>query len=100
MRSDAANKTRSSMSMDLTTMGERVFAAEFIQKKRTRKVNLNTHPRRAFNESDMYFLCNFACIFWVVRPVVRGRFIIRSPCLVYLQGRSEYLVKWKGWSLK
>lgn len=74
--------------MELSAVGERVFAAESIIKRRIRKVrgpwfHQNVNQNAAF-------------------------VILMSPCKLShaccvsdgMQGRLEYLVKWKGWSPK
>ncbi len=64
--------------MELSNVGDRVFAAERILKKRKRRVG--------------YFFSSLmiSCI------------LCYSPMLflINLQGQAEYLVKWKGWSTK
>lgn len=82
---------QASVNMELSAVGERVFAAESIIKRRIRKVDA---------------MCNILY------------FTLKSnnappPCAVVslqadevmsvsdvTQGRIEYLVKWKGWSPK
>lgn len=61
---------------------EGIFAAECILKKRLRKVS--------FKSSD-FSGCHFMfCV---------GYFYMLISCVV-LQGKTEYLIKWRGWTAK
>lgn len=80
--------------MELSAVGERVFAAESIIKRRIRKVGVR---------------CNVPFSPRALDITHRHLLIPPLPCklMKYLlfvsdgmQGRIEYLVKWKGWSPK
>lgn len=68
--------------MELSAVGERVFAAESIIKRRIRKVG--PHHTLALRREG---------------AVPAGQSSNPSAC-GGTQGRVEYLVKWKGWSPK
>lgn len=69
--------------MELSAVGERVFAAESIIKRRIRRVRHNVPP-------SALHLMHHHC------PLIKCFLSIS----VGMQGRMEYLVKWKGWSPK
>lgn len=70
-------------------MGEHVFAVESIEKQRIRKV------------SDQPVLKLKAGIWRTAEGLVFQRSLrIMTFFILLLQGRAEYLVKWRGWSSK
>lgn len=72
--------------MELPAAGEHVFAVEGIEKKRIRKVTARGEraPQKRAPDVEKYCRLTRASPF--------------SPPL--LQGKVEYLVKWRGWPPK
>lgn len=64
---------------ELSAVGEQVFDAECILNKRLRKVGLFAAAVRPPRRRLRHQLCDF---------------------VVVLQGKLEFLVKWRGWSAK
>lgn len=78
--------------MELSAVGERVFAAESIIKRRIRKVRGAAGPARGGWEGRTSPHRHH------YPPPGSGLTPASPPCV--LQGRIEYLVKWKGWAIK
>lgn len=79
--------------MELSAVGESVFAAESIIKRRIRRVFAAFFTRR------LCFHTYYAtiCLCSADRQSSDNLNLLR---ICFLQGRWEYLVKWKGWSQK
>lgn len=89
--------------MELSAVGERVFAAESIIKRRIRKVGgrpASGVGGRPPNSPSLPQL--LAAGSWPRRwPARRTPALLpHTALLCVLQGRIEYLVKWKGWAIK
>lgn len=83
--------------MELSAVGERVFAAESIIKRRIRKVRGAAGPARP-GAGGRGGLPPTATTIPPPPPPGSGLTPASPPCV--LQGRIEYLVKWKGWAIK
>lgn len=75
--------------MELSAVGERVFAAESIIKRRIRKVSVRYNVP-VCSESVEYNAPALSC------KLIKSFVFVSDGT----QGRIEYLVKWKGWSPK
>lgn len=85
--------------MELSAVGESVFAAESIIKRRIRRVLApffypQASPSRLITQP--FVLCDGGGQSCDNLNVLRICFFV----VFFLQGRWEYLVKWKGWSQK
>lgn len=80
-----AAESLSAGQMEIAAAGEHVFAVESIEKRRSRKV-WHRAPPPVFP------------LLFVDKCEAGGD--AQCPVCVDWQGRSEYLVKWRGWSSK
>lgn len=81
--------------MELSAVGESVFAAESIIKRRIRRVLASLFPPTGFAVAPHYATVSLGD----GGGQSRNNLNVLRICFV-LQGRWEYLVKWKGWSQK
>ena len=80
--------------MELSAVGESVFAAESIIKRRIRRVLAAFFPPTGCVSTPITqpFVC--------AAPTGNTLDNLTLLRICFLQGRWEYLVKWKGWSQK
>lgn len=81
--------------MELSAVGESVFAAESILKRRIRRVFSAFAAQPATTH-----ISSAASVGQRPRTAVRRPRARALTVCSFLQGRWEYLVKWKGWSQK
>lgn len=100
--------------MELSAVGERVFAAESIIKRRIRRVRVPFFDKNVSLFENVFLN---ACVCkrvlditasntsYTASAAAAGSELTTNKCFSSLacamaQGRMEYLVKWKGWSQK
>lgn len=88
----ASPPENNSTKMELPAVGEHVFAVESIEKQRMRKVS--DQPGLKLKGG------NWRTAEGRLREAFQRSLRILTSFILLLQGRAEYLVKWRGWSSK